>query len=161
MSPPSGVVNVALIGYGMGGSLFHAPFIAENPRLRLAAVITANAGRQAEVRARYPGAAVHGDIERLLTHLEDVELVVLSTPNSTHVAVAEAVLAHGRAVVVDKPVAPTLDETRHLDALARTCGTWAVPFQNRHWDGDFRTVVERLRTRVLGNLGKFESRYER
>jgi scyllo-inositol 2-dehydrogenase (NADP+) len=161
MSSPSEIVNVALIGYGMGGSLFHAPFIAQNPRLRLSAVITANAARQAEVRARYPGTAVHRHTERLLSHLEDVELVVVSTPNSSHVALAEAVLAHARAVVVDKPVAPTPDETRRLDTLARTHGTWAVPFHNRRWDGDFRTVAELLRRGDVGHLGTFESRYER
>src|ERR1019366_4703316 len=39
-------LRVALVGYGMGGSLFHAPFIAADPRLALAMVVTADPDRR-------------------------------------------------------------------------------------------------------------------
>jgi scyllo-inositol 2-dehydrogenase (NADP+) len=161
MSPSPGLVNVALIGYGMGGSLFHAPFIAHEPRLNLSAVVTADAGRQAGVRARYPTTALYHDLATLLADRDDIDLVVVSTPNATHMALAETVLSGGRAVVVDKPVAPTAAETRRLAELAEAHDTVVVPFQNRRWDGDFRTVVELVRTGALGTLGTFESRFER
>jgi scyllo-inositol 2-dehydrogenase (NADP+) len=161
MNTPSGVVNVALIGYGMGGSLFHAPFIAHDPRLHLCAVVTADASRQARVRARYPTAALYRDVSTLLAERDDIGLVVVSTPNATHVTLAETILSHGLPVVVDKPVAPTSAETRRLAVLAEENDAWVVPFQNRRWDGDFRTVVELLRTGALGTLSTFESRFER
>ena len=161
MSTSRDVGRVALIGFGVGGSLFHAPFIAGEPRLDLVSIVTANSRRQSEASARYSGTRLFARVEDLLAHLDDVDLVVVSTPNSTHVAIAEAFLACGRPVVVDKPVAPSADEVRRLAALAVATGTRVVPFQNRRWDGDFRTVAALLDSGELGTLYTFESRYER
>ena len=161
MSPSPNLVRVALVGYGMGGSVFHAPFIDAEPRLELASVATGNRERQSEVGARYPDARVEATVEDLVTRLDDVDLVVVTTPNASHEAVAAAVLAHGRPVVVDKPVTPSSAQTRRLAALAAAAGTAVVPFQNRRWDGDFRTVVDLLGRGALGTLHTFESRYER
>jgi scyllo-inositol 2-dehydrogenase (NADP+) len=160
--PPShDRIRVALIGYGMGGRLFHAPFIAAEPRMDLAAVVTANDSRRRELLSRYPGTDVLRRAEDLLDHLGEIDLVVISTPNATHAPLAEAVLTHGKPVVVDKPVTPTAEATRRLARLAEAHDTSVVPFQNRRWDGDFRTVVELVRQSRLGTLHRFESRYER
>ena len=161
MGPRTERVRVAVIGYGMGGALFHAPFIAADPRLDLTAVVTANAERRRAVLSRYPVTDVLGRPEDLLNRLDDIDLVVISTPNATHAGLAEAVLSQGKPVVVDKPVTPTAEATRRLATLAQERGTWVVPFQNRRWDGDFRTVEDLLRRHELGVLHAFESRYER
>jgi scyllo-inositol 2-dehydrogenase (NADP+) len=152
---------VALVGYGMGGSMFHAPFIAADQRLDLAAVVTANPGRRSAVLAHYPETSVIGNLDDLFARLDDIDLVVVTTPNSTHEAIAEEVLSGGRPVVVDKPVATTAAGTRRLAELAKAVGTTVIPFQNRRWDGDFRTVVSLLDGAELGVLHTFESRYER
>ena len=95
MSPSRGAASVALVGYGMGGSLFHAPFIDAEPRLELAAVVTGSPERQAEAAARYPGVRLIGAIDKALDQLNDVDLVVVSTPNGSHAVVAEAALRRG------------------------------------------------------------------
>jgi predicted dehydrogenase len=159
--PGGNVVRTALVGYGLGGSAFHAPFIAADPRMELAIVVTSSPERQSQVRARYSSTRVLRTFDQLLDWLNLVDLVVLSTPNITHMALAEAVLGRGRHVVVDKPVAPTAAQVRHLVELARRSGRHLVPFQNRRWDGDFRTVQSLLRSELLGILDRFESRYER
>jgi predicted dehydrogenase len=141
--------------------VFHAPFIAAEPRLELAYVVTANPERQRQVLDRYPGVAVLASFEEFLHQVEEVALVVVSTPNATHVAFAEAVLRHAVPVVVDKPVAPTADEVRQLADLALAESTVVVPFHNRRWDGDFRTVMSLLEAGELGTLHTFESRFER
>ena len=161
MSPSRDTTRVALVGYGMGGSLFHAPFIDAEPRLELAAVVTASPERQAEVATRYPGVRLIGNIEEAVDQLKEVDLVVVSTPNASHAVVTEAVLRRGRPVVVDKPVTPSSKETRRLATLAGDNGTAVVPYQNRRWDGDFRTIVDLLGQDALGALHSFESRYER
>jgi predicted dehydrogenase len=155
------VVRTALVGYGLGGSAFHAPLIAANPRMELALVVTSSPERQSQVRARYSRARVLGSFDQLLDSLDLVDLVVLSTPNVTHVPLAEAVLGRGRHLVVDKPVAPTSAQVRQLMELAHAAGRHLVPFQNRRWDGDFRTVHSLLQSEVLGTVHRFESRYER
>jgi scyllo-inositol 2-dehydrogenase (NADP+) len=153
--------RVALVGYGVGGAVFHAPFIAADPRLELTAVVTADAERQEAVAERYPATAVLDRFEDLLDRLDDIDVVVVSTPNTTHVPMAIPVLSAGRAVVIDKPVAPDPDEIRALAVLAAERGTVVVPFHNRRWDGDFRTVAALLERGELGALHAFESRYER
>jgi predicted dehydrogenase len=161
MGPGQNRSNVGLIGYGVGGALFHAPFIAADPRLDLTAVVTGDEGRRSEVLSRYPGTDVLGNSDELLDRLGELDLVVISTPNATHGGLAEAVLTQGKPVVVDKPVTPSAAGTRRLATLAEERDTWVVPFQNRRWDGDFRTVEDLLHGSDLGVLHTFESRYER
>lgn len=161
MVAPRSEGRVALVGYGFGGSMFHAPFIAAEPRLELVAVVTGSPQRQADVAVRYPGTRVIASFEDLMASIDGIDLVVVSTPNSTHREIAEAVLASGRPVVVDKPVAPNADDVRHLAEMAGSAGTVVVPFQNRRWDGDFRTVNALLGAHAIGMLHAFESRYER
>lgn len=157
MATSNSLVRTALVGFGFGGSVFHAPFIDADPRLDLTLIVTSDPQRRAVIAARYPQAAVVASFEDLLDRLDEVELVVVSTPNRTHFPLARAVLGAGRAVVVDKPVAPSAAEVRELVGA----GGLLIPFQNRRWDGDFRTVGSLLDSGRLGPVWRFESRYER
>ena len=150
-----------LVGYGLGGSVFHAPLIESTPGLRLAAVVTANRDRQMAAQARYPQARVFDDVAAALAQAGDVGLAVVSTPNRSHVHLATAALQAGLAVVVDKPVAANPQDAAALADLAGSLGRWVVPFHNRRWDGDFLTVQELIRSARLGEVWQFESRYER
>ncbi|HEY7484593.1 MAG TPA: Gfo/Idh/MocA family oxidoreductase [Streptosporangiaceae bacterium] len=154
-------LKVALIGYGLGGAVFHAPLIAAVPDLELAAVVTGNPERQASVRERYPGAAAVDDVERLWERAESYDLAVVTTPNREHVPLAMAALTAGLPVVIDKPVAATATDARALAALADARGLIVMPFHNRRWDGDFRTVRSLVDGGDLGSVLRFESRFER
>jgi scyllo-inositol 2-dehydrogenase (NADP+) len=151
------VIGVGLIGYGLGGSVFHAPLIEAEPRLRLHAVVTSRAG---QVERDHPGARVVGSAAELL---EDpaVELVVVAAPNAVHHELAAAALAAGRHVVVDKPFTLTTAEADDLIALAERQDRLVTVFQSRRWDGDFLTVRRCLEAGLLGRVSSFESRYDR
>ncbi|HUI03937.1 MAG TPA: Gfo/Idh/MocA family oxidoreductase [Acidimicrobiales bacterium] len=161
MGAHAGTARVALAGYGVGGSVFHAPFIDAEPRLELSAVVTSDPRRRSAVRDRYPDTVVMGSFDELLAGIDQVDVVVISTPNRTHVSMAQSVLAEGRDVVVDKPVAPSAAEVRRLARMAAEGGRLLVPFHNRRFDGDFLTVAALLGSGRLGTLHRFESRYER
>jgi predicted dehydrogenase len=161
MAGPPATLRVALVGYGLGGSAFHAPFIDFEPRLELSAIVTSDPERRAEARRRYPDAQLIPTFDDLLATIDEVHLVVVTTPNATHVPLAEESLSARRHVVVDKPVAPTSGEVRRLASLAGEVDRRLIPFQNRRWDGDFRTVVQLLESGRLGPLHRFESRFER
>jgi scyllo-inositol 2-dehydrogenase (NADP+) len=156
-----GRVAVALVGYGLGGSTFHAPFVDHDPRLELVAVVTSDPARQAAVAARHPAAVVTPSLEALLGGGPAVDLAVVTTPNATHVEVATACLDAGLHLVVDKPVAPSAAETRRLVERAAAAGLHLIPFHNRRWDGDFRTAAALVRDGGLGTVHRYESRYER
>ncbi|MER5391135.1 Gfo/Idh/MocA family oxidoreductase [Saccharopolyspora sp. NPDC002686] len=155
----SSALRVGLVGYGVGGAIFHAPLIAAHPSLRLSAVVTANPERQQQVRAEHPDAAVVDDMDSLLAG--DLDLVVVASPNRTHVELATAALDAGLPVVVDKPFTPTAVEGRKLIEHAQAKGQLLTVFQNRRWDNDVRTVAKLLGDGELGRVHRFESRFER
>jgi predicted dehydrogenase len=152
-------VRVGLLGYGTAGAVFHAPLIASTPGLRLDAVVTANPERQEQVRRHHPSAHVLGTADELWDR--DLDLVVVATPNRTHVPLARAALEAGRPVVVDKPLAATAADGRQLVAEANRRGLLLTVFQNRRWDADFRTASRLVNEGALGRVLRFESRYER
>lgn len=154
-------VRVGLIGYGLAGSVFHAPLIAATPGMRLSAIVTSNPERVEAARAAHPGAAIVDSAERLWERAEELDLVVVASPNRTHVPLARAALAAGLPVVVDKPLAATADEGRALVDEARRRGLMLTVFQNRRWDGDFLTVRRLMAEGALGEVRRFESRFER
>jgi scyllo-inositol 2-dehydrogenase (NADP+) len=131
--------RVLLIGYGFGGRVFHAPFIDADPDLELAAIVTSNPDRQADIRQRYPQTAILTEpYEAIgLASRNNVELVVIATPDHSHIPYAEAALNEGQHVVVDKPVAANATELRYLGATATARGKFVVPFHNRRYDGEF------------------------
>lgn len=151
--------RVGLIGYGLAGEVFHAPLIAATPGLELTAVVTTRADKAAAVRSRFAGARVVASVDELWA--SGVDLVVVATPNDSHAPLARAALERDLAVVVDKPVAPDAETARELDALARARGLLLTVFQNRRWDGDFLTVRDAVSSGQLGDVRRFESRFER
>ncbi|MFG2089044.1 MULTISPECIES: Gfo/Idh/MocA family oxidoreductase [unclassified Spirillospora] len=154
-------LRVALIGYGTGGSVFHAPLISSVPGMRLAAVVTGNPGRQEAVRERYPEAEVLGSADRLWSAPEGYDLVVVTAPNRQHVPLVRSALTSGLPVVVDKPVAASAADARSLAALSAVRGLPVFPFHNRRWDGDYRTARRLITSGALGDVRRLESRFER
>lgn len=162
MSPdPDRPIRVALVGFGFGGAVFHAPLISTTPGLRLATIVTANAERQARARASYPDADVVDTVAAVWETAGDHDLVIISTPNVSHVPLALAALEAGLPVVVDKPLAASAADGRALVSAAADRGLLLTVFQNRRWDGDFLTVRRLVGEGALGPVHRFESRYER
>ncbi|MEI5523663.1 Gfo/Idh/MocA family oxidoreductase [Streptomyces brasiliscabiei] len=156
-----GPLRVALVGYGLAGSVFHAPLIAATEGLTLDTVVTSNPERRAQARAEFPEVRFAATADELWTRADELDLVVIASPNKTHVPVATAALEAGLAVVVDKPVAGTAAEARELAALADSRGLLLSVFQNRRWDNDFLTLRKLLADGELGEVRRFESRFER
>ncbi|GAA3219342.1 Gfo/Idh/MocA family oxidoreductase [Actinocorallia longicatena] len=148
---------MVLVGYGLGGSAFHAPLITSVPGMVLVGVVTGNPERQEAVRSRYPGVAVIPDAEIVFREPQGCDLVVIATPNSTHVPLARKALEAGLPVVIDKPIATNSADARELGQI----GPPVFPYLNRRWDGDFRTVRRLAGDGSLGEVLRFESRFER
>ena len=141
-------IKVGLLGFGLGGSVFHASLIAEEPRLALAAVATS---RTEDVRKRFPHVAVCGLPAQVIAD-PSVDLVIVATPDTTHGALARLALEAGKHVVVEKPMAMSAAEGAALVALSRERGRMLTVFHNRRWDGDFKTVREIVRSGRLGDI---------
>jgi scyllo-inositol 2-dehydrogenase (NADP+) len=154
-------LRAAVIGYGLAGSVFHAPLIAATPGLKVTAVVTGNPERQAAARQAYPDAVVVSNADEVFWRAELFDFVVVATPNDVHVTVARKALDAGLPVVVDKPLAPTADEARSLVEHAEELGVPITAYLNRRWDSDQLTLRRLLDERRLGNVLRYESRLER
>jgi predicted dehydrogenase len=80
-----------------------------------------------------------------------IDVIHVCTPNTTHVALAEAALKAGKHVVCEKPLATSVQDAEELTALAGSLGrVAAVPFIYR-----FHPMVREARARVsLGQVGR-------
>ncbi|MBF6173502.1 Gfo/Idh/MocA family protein [Nocardia blacklockiae] len=154
-------LGVAVIGYGLAGSVFHAPLIAAEPRLRVAAVVTSSEERAEQARREHAGVRVVPNADELFADPAGIDLVVVATPNRTHAPLATRALAAGLPVVVDKPFALTAAEGARVVAAAERAGLPLTVFQNRRWDSDFRTLRRLIDDGSLGTVRRFESRFER
>lgn len=160
-SPATTPIRVALIGYGLAGASFHAPFIVTTPSLALRAIVTRDPERRARAAQDHPRARLVDDADALWRQAGELDLVVIATPNRTHVPLARAALEAGLAVVVDKPFAPTAAEGEALIREARRRGRPLTVYHNRRWDGDFITLRRLVAAGSLGTVFRFESRFDR
>jgi predicted dehydrogenase len=152
-------LRTGVLGYGIAGRVFHAPLITSTPGLELTAIVTTDPERRAQASAAHPDVALLNSADELFA--TELDLVVIGTPNKTHVELALAAIEKGIAVVVDKPFAPTSAEARQVLEAADEKGVPLTVFQNRRWDSDFRTVRTVMMSGKLGTVNRFESRYER
>ncbi|NUK27717.1 Gfo/Idh/MocA family oxidoreductase [Streptomyces lunaelactis] len=154
-------LRVGLVGYGLAGSVFHAPLIVATEGLALDTIVTSNPERRKQALAEFPGVRFADSPDELWERADELDLIVIASPNKTHVPIATAALEAGLAVVVDKPIAGTAAEARELAALAEERGLPLSVFQNRRWDNDFLTLQKLIADGELGDVQRFESRFER
>jgi predicted dehydrogenase len=151
------MIDVGLIGFGLGGKAFHAPVIAAVEELRLAAVLQRHENTASEI---YPGVKIVRTVEEMLSN-ESIQLVAISTPNDTHFSYVKACLEAGRDVVVDKPFTTTLAEAKELAGLARKRGRLLTVYQERRLDGDFETLKKLIANGELGRPVHYEETFDR
>jgi predicted dehydrogenase len=150
-------VRTGLVGFGFGGRVFHAPYLAALPEIALSHVVQRSGDT---ARTAYPEVRIARSMEELLDD-DALELVVITTPNATHFPLAKQALEAGKHVVVDKPMCETAAEAEELLRVARASGTVFSIFHNRRWDGDFLTVSEVVRQGLLGEVHEFNSHFDR
>ncbi len=155
MNSSTAKIRTGIVGYGLSGRIFHAPFIATNPRFALEVISTRDLGRQAQAREAHPDAEIVFTPHELFAR--GLDLVILATPADAHLEQGLAAFATGAAVVVDKPFAASVAEAERLIAASDRL----FIYQNRRWDGDFRTVRSLLASGALGRVHRFESTFER
>jgi scyllo-inositol 2-dehydrogenase (NADP+) len=150
------VLQVGIVGFGLSGQVFHAPFIEASPDFNLHTIVS----RNDLAVAKYPSANVISSFDDLLT-LSEIDLVIICSPNSLHFSQARAALQAGKHVIVEKPFTVSSDEAKTLISIAHDTGKKIFPFHNRRWDSDFLTLKHIISEGRLGKVLEFESRFDR
>lgn len=153
-------IGVGLIGFGLAGQTFHAPFIANVQGLELKKIRTTNKADIAKAQQLYPKAEIVAESSALYAD-ESIQLIVVASPNPLHFALAKEALLAGKHVVIDKPFTVTTAEADELIALSVKQGKLLSVYQNRRWDSDFKTVKKIIESGLLGDLVEYEARFDR
>jgi len=150
-------LNVAVIGYGMGGRVFHAPPVSRTEGLQLAAIVST---RKAEIARDHPGVTVLTSPDAVFDD-PTIDLVVVSTPNAAHFDLASRALARGKHVVVDKPFTTNAKDARALARRAEAAGKLLAVFHNFRWYSDYIALKHLIDDGTLGEIKYFESHFDR
>jgi predicted dehydrogenase len=154
-------LRAAIIGFGLAGSVFHAPLLASTAGLSVASVVTRDPGRRERAEREHPGVRVFDEADELFAHGDEHDLVVVAAPNEAHVPLARRALDAGLPAVVDKPLAPSAADARGLVEHAEARGLLLTVFMNRRWDSDQLTLRRLIEEGSLGSVLSYESRFER
>ncbi|MBF8190364.1 Gfo/Idh/MocA family oxidoreductase [Nonomuraea sp. K274] len=152
------MIRVAIIGYGLAGRVFHGPLLGADPSYSVRGIVTANPERAAAAASRHPDARILSGPGQVLSG--DFDLAVVAAPTPSHVELATLTVGAGLPTVVDKPLAVRAADAEALITLAERGGVPLTVFQNRRWDGDFLTVRRLVTEGLLGDVWRFESRFE-
>lgn len=154
------IINVGLIGFGAGGRIFHAPFITNVNGFNLKRIRETKPGNIAYIRAHYPDAEIVAEANDIIND-PSIDLVVVATPNSSHLSLAKAALLAGKHVVVEKPFTITSEDADELIAVAAQCKKILTVHHNRRWDSNSKTVEKIIKSGMLGTLVEYEAHYDR
>lgn len=150
-------IKTGILSYGMSGRVFHAPFLEVSELFELAAVVERS---KKNARQDYPGIISYDSVEALLAD-ESIELVVVNTPNDTHVDFAKKALEAGKHVLIEKPFAPTPKEAEMLYEIGRQNNRYVLPYHNRRFDSDFLSLKYIIEKKFVGRPIELHLRFDR
>lgn len=150
-------IQTALCSFGMSGKVFHAPFIHANDGYNLYGVWERS---KKTVNESYKGVRSFDTLEDMLAD-ENIELVIINTPNATHFDYAKKALLAGKHIIVEKPFVIHSEEGSALIALAQKQEKKISVYHNRRYDSDAKLLKKVLEENLLGEIGEAELHYDR
>jgi predicted dehydrogenase len=154
------IIKVGLIGFGVGGQIFHAPILTTVKGLQLAKIRAAKPEQVSAAKAKYPNAEIVSTSEEIFND-KNIDLIVITTPNIFHYPLVKQALLSGKHVVVDKPFTINTQEADELIALAEKQNLVLSVYHNRRFDSDFYTIQKIIKEGLLGDIVEIESRFDR
>lgn len=151
------MLTIAYIGNGKSTNRYHIPFSTKlKDKINIKTIYSPSGKKEWT-----PLEGVHytTDIKDIYSDPE-VQLVVLSTPVTTHFSLATEALENGKHVLVEKPFTETAEEARALFTLAKEKGLVIQCYQNRRYDSDFLTTQKVIESGVLGDILEVEMHYD-
>lgn len=153
-------IRTGIIGYGLSGRVFHAPFIDVVEGYELTRISTSKPESIALIGERYPLTTVVPDGMHIIDDPE-IDLVIVTSPNTDHFHWAREALLAGKHVVVEKPFTVNVEEADELLEIARRQKKILTVYHNRRFTSDTRTVKKLLDSGLLGEMVDYESHFDR
>ena len=157
------MLTIAYLGFGNSVIRYHLPYLWNRPEYKVKSVYRRQVDRELpeemERESLYPSIFFTSDINDVLSDPE-INLVVINTPDSTHVEYTRMCISAGKNCLVEKPFAPSVKEAKELFDLAKKMNVVCYVNQNRRYDGDFLTLKKVYDSGVLGEIVEVESHYD-
>ena len=156
----SNTIRTGIIGFGLSGRVFHAPFINAVEGYELTKVSTANPKNIAIANERFPDTAVVPTPEEIIED-SNIDLVIVTSPNTDHFKWTKEALLAGKHVVVEKPFTVTVEEADALIEIAEKEEKILTVYHNRRFTSDTKTVKKILDSGMLGAIRDYETHFDR
>jgi predicted dehydrogenase len=150
-------MRTGIVGFGVAAQFMHLPFIVTSPDYQLYSILQRHGDTAKE---KYPGVKIVRDLDEMLRD-EQLELIVITTPNDTHFDYAFRALEAGKNVVLEKPFTITSGDAARLITQAEKTNRVLSVYQNRRYVSDFLTIRQILNENKLGEVVEFEAHYDR
>lgn len=147
------MINVGIIGFGYMGH-FHYEKAGHFDDVKVVAAFDHDEDKRAQ--ANELGMAVYDSLEEFLK--EDLDLVVIATPNQWHAPYAIAAMKAGKNVLCEKPATMSVKEIEEVIAVSKETGKFFTVHQQRRFDKDYRALCEVIRSGEIGNVTTIESK---
>jgi len=151
------LINTAIASLGMSGMVFHCPLLANTQGFLLHTILERKTNNTPKY---YPDTKLVRTYNEIIKD-DDIQLVIVNTPDHLHFDMAKQALLAGKHVVVEKPFTQTTKEAEQLIELAEKNHLVLSVFQNRRWDNDFLTIKKLIQDQNLGRLVEMESHFDR
>ena len=158
-------IRVAIIGCGLIGTewdrstsadataLTHARAFSRNKRVQLLAMCDQDGDRARSASQYWQVAHFYTDPLKMFSE-QEIDVAVIATPSSVRWSVIEPAIAAGvRVLVIEKPLATSVEETRRLVAAIDAAGVRSVVNFSRNWDPSMRELKYRI---AAGDMGKVQ-----
>ena len=147
-------INVGIIGFGRIGNQ-HAAWLRQcNGAMPIAFADATPARRQIAVAQ---GLKAFDKIADLLND-PTIDAVLIATPTAMHCDHAMMALNAGKHVMIEKPMALDLAQSKQIAQRASAVQRVLSVFHNRRWDADFLTVKDAISSEIFGKIINIESR---
>lgn len=148
-TPPSEKLNIAGVGVGGRGRADVGGCDSEN----IVALCDVDKKRAAGTFKKYPKAKQYSDFRRMLDKEGDnIDAVVVATPDHTHAVVGAAAMKSGKDVYIEKPLTHSLWEARQLGEIAEKTGAVTQMGNQGHSKDSVRKCREWVETGVIGTV---------
>ena len=149
-------IGVGVIGCGRVAQQRHLPIIHGMAETKLVGVFDVDPETRKKAAERYNLADVYENYRQLVAS-EQIDAIVVTTPTQFHAEVAVAALSAGKHVIIEKPLALSLDEVDQLEAAAAAAGRIVAVAMNSRWHRLARQAREIVRGGTLGRVGLLRS----
>ena len=149
-------VGVGILGYAPSVGRLHGQGIGATPGLILRAAGDLNPERLHEASKDFPGIHCYESADKLL-HDPEVDLVIIATAPNTHARLCLQMMAAGKHVVCEKPLALNSSETAAMVEMADRKQVHLSCHQNRRFDADYLAIKQALAEGLIGELFYMET----